>query len=137
MPQVGTNLLLYRRNVLQTKMETTCLGSIFARHLSGMKTFCEFELTPRTEQVFELSKNNWQIFSTNYFTTTKVCAKSISPVTISYSTVISLEPGCKMLLQSNILYAEEEEEARYRTSLFSWKWNVTSVFPEVPYQTIF
>jgi hypothetical protein len=113
-------------------METTCLGSIFARHLSGMKTFCEFELTPRTETVFELSKNKWQIFSLNYFTTTKVCAKSISPVTISYSTVISLEPGCKMLLQSHILYAEEEEEAGIEPVLFSWKWNVTSVFPEVP-----
>jgi hypothetical protein len=130
--KLGQTYFCTGRNVLQTKMETTCLGSIFARHLSGMKTFCEFELTPRTETVFELSKNKWQIFSLNYFTTTKVCAKSISPVTISYSTVISLEPGCKMLLQSHILYAEEEEEAGIEPVLFSWKWNVTSVFPEVP-----
>jgi hypothetical protein len=97
--RMGATYFCTGRNVLQTKMETTCLGSIFARHLSGMKTFCEFELTPRTEQVFELSKNNWQIFSTNYFTTTKVCPTSISPVTISHSTTMKLEPGCKMLLQ--------------------------------------
>jgi hypothetical protein len=37
-----------------------------------------------------------------------------------------------MLLQSHILYAEEEEEAGIEPVLFSWKWNVTSVFPEVP-----
>ena len=65
------------------------------------------------EQVFELSKNKWQIFSMNHFTT-----KLISPVTISYSTVIGLEPGCKMLLQANILYAEEEEETNLEPVLF-------------------
>ena len=56
---------------------------------------------------------------------------SISPVTISHSMTIRLEPGCKMLLQANILYAEEEEEASLEPVLFSWKWNVTSVFPEI------
>ena len=129
---MGDTYFCKGRNVLQTKMETTCLGSIFARHLSGMKTFCDFELTPRIEQVFELSKNKWQIFSLNYFTTTKVCQKSVTPVTISYSTEVELDPGCKMLLQSNILYAEEEEEAGLEPVLFSWKWNITSVFPEIP-----
>ena len=107
--KLGDTYFCKGRIVLQTKMEETYLGAIFARHLSGMKTFGKFEISPLKEQVFQLARNKWQIFSRHQFTTSMVCEKLASPLAIGYTTMVQLEPGCKVILQAHIIYAEQDD----------------------------
>ena len=130
--RMGDTYFCKGRNVLQTRMEETCLGAIFARHLTGMKTYCKFELKPLREQVFQLSRNKWQVFSKTQFTTSKVCENSASPMAIGFTTTVTLESGCKVLLQSNILYAEHEESVTIEPLHFTWAWNISAIFPDIP-----
>ena len=119
------------RNVLQTRMEETCLGAIFVKHLSGMKQHCKFEIKPLREQVFQLSRNKWQVYSQSTFSTTVVCPKSVRPISIDFTTTIELQPGCKIRLQSHLLYAEHEDEITVPGIHFHWAWNASALFPDV------
>jgi len=46
-------------------------------------------------------------------------------------TTITLEPGCKIRLQSHILTADTFEEGVIETTHFSWTWNATQIFPDL------
>ena len=129
--KMGDTYFCKGRNVLQTKLEDTCLGAIFVRHLSGMKTFCKFEVKPLKEQVFQISRNKWQIFSYQQFTTTIVCEKSVKPLSIGYSVTLELQPGCKVRLQAHLLYAEQEETITLEPMHYTWTWNASTLFPEI------
>ena len=93
---MGEHYFCNGRNVLQTKMEDTCLGAIFVRHLSGVKQHCKFEIKLMKEQVFQLSRNKWQVYSMTSFSTTVVCDRTVKPIMIDFSTIIELDPGCKL-----------------------------------------
>ena len=130
--RLGDTYFCKGRNVLQTKMGGTCLGAIFIKDLAGMKSFCKFEITPLEEQVFQLSRNKWQVFSKTHFTTAKVCDGSVTPLAIGYSTSVQLNPSCKVRLQSHILYAEQEDTVSIEPIHFTWAWNVSAIFPNIP-----
>ena len=46
-------------------------------------------------------------------------------------TTISLEPGCKIRLQSHILSADSFEEEIVEPTYFTWNWNATQIFPDL------
>ena len=100
-------------------MEDSCIGAIFVRHLSGFKQHCKFEIKPLKEQVFQLSRNKWQVYSMTSFSTTVVCVRTVKPIMIDFSTTIGLDPGCKLRLQSHLLYAEHKDEITMSVMHFS------------------
>ena len=93
---MGEHYFSKGKHVLQTTMEDTCLGSIFIRHLSGVKQHCKFEIKPLKGQVYQLTRNRWQIYSMTSISTTVVCDRTVKPIIIDFSTTIELEPGCKI-----------------------------------------
>ena len=129
--KMGETYFCKGRNVLETQMDKSCLGSLFMKQLAGMKKFCKFEIKPLTEQVFQLSRNKWQVYSQIPFTTTIVCEKEISPLSVEYSTFIELKPGCKVRLQSHVIYSEKEDSITTPGIHFTWSWNVSALFPEM------
>ena len=80
------------------------------------------------EQVFQLSRNKWQVYSMTSFSTTVVCDRTVKPIMIDFSTIIELDPGCKLRLQSHLLYAEHEDEITMSPMHFSWSWNASTLF---------
>ena len=130
-PHLGDTYFCKGRNVLQTKMEETCLGAIFARHLPGIKSFCKLE------QVFQIDQNKWHIFSRHHFTTAKVCNGSVVPLAIGYTTSIQLDPSCKVRLQSRILYAEQKDMGPMGPIQFTRSWNISAIYPTLSVSQLF
>ena len=62
------------------------------------------------------------------FSTTVVCDRTVKPIMIDFSTTIELDPGCKLRLQSHLLYAEHEDEITMSAMHFSWSWNASTLF---------
>ena len=89
----------------------------------------KFEIQPVTEQVFQIAKNTWAIATEIPYTATKICGRKTEPVPIQPPTTLTLAPGCKIRLNSHILYAEEEETITEQPKFFTWNWNVSSLFP--------
>jgi len=97
----------------------------------GYQKNCKFEISAAKEQVFRLAHNKWAIATQKQFTTHQVCGKNRKPVTVGPGTTITLEPRCKIRLQSHILTAHTLEAEVVETTHFSWTWNATQIFPDL------
>ena len=124
------------RDILQTDLQDTCLGANYLQHLTGIKRYCKFEIQQIREQVFQSSKNQWTIYTTNQFTTFTICPDkqdptihTNTPTIIQPSSTISLEPGCKIRLRKHIIYAETDEQTAVNPTFFTSTWNVSTIFP--------
>jgi len=116
------------------------LEETLLKHVWGLCTYskvrvfkknCKFEITAAKEQVFRLAHNIWAIATQKQFTTHQVCGKNRKPVTVGPGTTITLEPGCKIRIQSHILTANTFEEEVIETTHFSWTWNASQIFPDL------
>ena len=133
--KMGETYFCKGRNDLRTDITETCLGSLYLQQGKGIQKNCKFEITAAKEQVFRLAHNKWAIATQKQFTTHQVCGKSRKPVTVGPGTTITLDPGCKIRLQSHILTADTFEEEVIETTHFSWTWNATQIFPDLePHQ---
>ena len=53
----------------------------------------------------------------------------IKPIIIDFATTVELNPGCKLRLQSHLLYAEHKDEITMPALHFTWAWNASALFP--------
>jgi len=129
--KMGETYFCMGRNDLRTDITKTCLGCLYLRQGKGIPKNCKFEISAAKEQVFRLAHNKWAIATQKQFTTHQVCGKDRKPVTVGPGTTITLEPGCKIQLQSHIMTADIFEEEVVKTTPFSWTWNTTQIFPDL------
>jgi hypothetical protein len=132
---MGETYFCKGRNDLRTDITETCLGSLYLRKAKGIQKNCKFEIGADREQVFMLSHSKWAVATQRQFTTHQVCGKNRKSVTVGPGTTISLEPGCKIRLQSHILSADNFEKEIIEPAYFMWNWNTTQIFPDLaPHQ---
>ena len=129
--KMGETYFCKGRNDLRTDIIETCLGSLYLQQAKGIQKNCKFEIGTAKEQVFRLSHSKWAVATQKQFTTHQVCGKNRKPVTVGPGTTISLEPGCKIRLQSHILSADSFEEEIVEPTYFTWNWNATQIFPDL------
>ena len=129
--KMGETYFCKGRNDLRTDITETCLGSLYLQQARGVQKNCKFEIGTAKEQVFSLSHSKWAVDPQKQFTTHQVCGKNGKPVTVGPGSTISLEPGCKIRLQSHILSADSYEEEVTEPTYFNWNWNATQIFPDL------
>jgi hypothetical protein len=127
--RMGDTYFCKGRNDLRTDIKNTCLGSLYLQQTKGVQKYCQFEIQPASERVFRIEFNKWTISTQQQYTTHKVCDKTRTPVMITSGTTIELQPGCKIRLQTHILYAESIEEITITPTHFTWTWNASQIFP--------
>jgi len=129
--KMGDTYFCKGRNDLRTDITETCLGSLYLQQGKGLQKNCKFEISAAKEQVFRLAHNKWAIGTQKQFTTHQVCGKNRKPVIVGPGSTITLEPGCKIRLQSHILTADSFQEEIVETTHFLWIWNATQIFPDL------
>jgi len=129
--KMGDTYFCKGRNDLRTDSTETCLGSLYLQQGKGIQKNCKFEITAAKEQVFRLAHNKWAIATQKQFTTHQVCGKNRKPASVGPGTTITLEPGCKIQLQSHILTADTFEEEVIETTHFSWTSDSSQIFPDL------
>jgi hypothetical protein len=129
--KMGETYFCKGRNDLRTDMQETCMGSLFLQQGKGVQRNCKFEINPAREQVFKLAYNKWTIATQKQYTTYQVCGKNRRPMIISPGAIITLDPGCKVRLQTHILTADTLEEIEMTPTYFTWNWNASQIFPDL------
>ena len=119
------------RNDLRTDIQDTCLGALFLQQPKGIQKQCKFEITNAKEQVFRLAYNKWTVATQRQYTTYQVCGKNRRPIIIGPGAVITLEPGCKVRLETHILTADSFDEIEIEPTYFTWNWNASQIFPDL------
>ena len=119
------------RNDLRTDIQQTCLGALFLQQPKGIQSQCKFEIQNAKEQVFKLAYNKWSIATQKQYTTHMVCNKNRRPLIIGPGAIVTLNPGCKVRLETHILTADAFEEVEIEPTYFTWNWNASQIFPDL------
>jgi len=129
--KMGETYFCKGRNDLRTDIQETCLGALFLQQPKGIQKYCKFEIQQAKEQVFRLAYNKWSIATQQQYTTHTVCGKNRRPIVIGPGAIITLNPGCKVRLQTHILTADSLEEIDIEPTYFTWNWNASQIFPDL------
>ena len=129
--KMGETYFCKGRNDLRTDIQETCMGALFLQQPKGVQKHCKFEIHPAKEQVFRLAHNKWSVATQKQYTTHQVCGNNRRPMIIGPGAIISLNPGCKVRLETHILTADTFEELEIDPTYFSWNWNASAIFPDL------
>ena len=129
--KIGNNYRCEGRNVLQTQLEDTCLGSLHRQKLQGVLDTCQFEVKTNQEHVFELSNRNFLISTPEPFHTSIECGEESHSVKIEKLTKINVQGGCQVRLRQHIIRPERDLFADYKVIHFEWTWDTAQLFPSI------
>jgi hypothetical protein len=92
-------------SVMQSKLNSTCLGSLYVRDFPGAMSLCEMKIIEQTKTVLQLQDNWGLAFSPLTFTSYIICINnSNSEVFVkTRPNRIFISPSCWMLLKDHVL----------------------------------
>jgi hypothetical protein len=129
--KLGNNYRCEGRNVLQTQLEDTCLGSLHRQNLQGVLDTCQFEVKTNQEHVFELSNRNFLISTPEPFHTSIECGEESHSVKIERLTKLNVQGGCQVRLRQHVIRPERDLFIDYKVIHFEWTWDTAQLFPLV------
>jgi len=123
-------ILCDQHQVLRTKLEESCLGSLFKKSISGARKYCKFVKKPLMETVYQISTTDHMVYSPVAGTYSAICTnQSHFSVFIQVgNNRVSLPPGCSVQLESNILSSDFDIRVTPDPIQTIWTWDPLS-FP--------
>jgi hypothetical protein len=106
--QVGSTYLSERYGVLNSELNSTCLGSLYVQDFTGATCLCNMKIVPQTETVLQLQDNWYLVYSPRSFTSYINCLNTTSSeVFVRFSiNQIYVSPSCRLWLQQHDLISD-------------------------------
>ena len=127
--KLGQNFLCEGRSVLRTDIEDSCLGSLYMHHLPGTLKNCHFELGETKEHVFQTGPSQWLVSAPKKFSSVLQCEKSHDTIFIQPISTITVNPGCKLYLNSHVIQPDTNQRSNFEIRHHSWEWDIKQLFP--------
>ena len=90
--------------ITNTNFSTTCVGSLMDHNSVGIQTHCSLSTTPAQESVFQITNNQFAIYSPETFTGRGKCTNGTAlSALISTISKVTVPPGCTFNLRNHIL----------------------------------
>ena len=113
-----------KHQVLETNLHETCLGSMYARDINGVRRHCRFERRPLKEIVYQLSSTEHLVFSPQPLTTQIACKDgSKLPLHLGQITRIEVPTDCEVALHSHFIKSDYNAKISPPPLYFKWEWN--------------
>ena len=117
-----------KQQILGTNLLQTCLGSLYHKDPSGVKTNCKFERRPLREEVFQISINEFLVFSPSPYVSRVHCNNGTSfTADFGQTTRLQIPNGCGITLKSHELMVEESIQVPLPASVTTWRWDPLSL----------
>ena len=127
--KLGQNFLCEGRNVLQTDIKDSCLGSLYMHHLPGTLENCHFELAETKEHVFQTGPSQWLVLAPQTFFSVMQCEKSHDTIFIKPISSITVNPGCKLYLKSHVIQPYTNQRSTFEIRHHAWEWDIKHLSP--------
>ena len=99
--------LCEKHQVLQTDLSQSCLGSIFATNVIGVKQNCKLERTKLRETVYQVSATDHLIFTPHPYSTNINCKNGSSfPTYITQTYKLHVPEDCRIKLKSHSIQSD-------------------------------
>jgi hypothetical protein len=118
-------ILCERHQVLNTRLDRTCLGSLFLKSLDGAREHCKFVRKPLMETVYQVSPTQYIVFSPKAWTPQASCLNGTHfPIFLEAgNNRISLSPGCSAQLADNIITSDFDIRISPEPVQTLWDWD--------------
>ncbi len=127
---LGQTFFCKGRSVLQTNIIHDCLGSLYLRRATLIKTNCKFWIDSMREKIYSLGNNTWVVNLIGTIATNHVCPKAgnIFPLIIKSGELVTVKPGCHIRTMDHLISADESEEIEIVTSWLVWTMTLSQLF---------
>jgi hypothetical protein len=117
-----------KQQILGTNLLQTCLGSLYHKDPNGVKTNCKFERRPLREEIFQISTNEFLVFSPVPYVSRVHCNNGTSfTADFGQTTRLQIPNGCGITLKSHELAVEESIQVPLPASVTTWRWDPLSL----------
>lgn len=113
-----------KQQILGTNLKSTCLGSLYQKDPEGVRTNCRFERRPLREEVFQMSVNEFLVFSPSPYVSRVHCNNGTSfTADFGQTTRLNVPNSCAIELKSHVLRVEDSIQVPLPASITSWRWD--------------
>jgi len=121
--------LCERHGVLNSDLNTTCLGSLYTQDFDAVKKLCELEIHKTGEIVYQLLNNWYLIYSPSVQTVPISCLNGTqSEKHLSKGTSrVYISPGCRAHLATHLIISDISIKLDTDLLHFEWKWDAISL----------
>ena len=113
-----------KHQVLRTDLERNCLGALYLRHASGVRTYCRFERRPLTENVYQLTNIDHLVFTPTPLTTQVMCQNgSVHPIFLAQTSKLTVPQNCHVTLRSHVIFSDAHFDASPPPLQYAWHWD--------------
>jgi hypothetical protein len=117
-----------KQQILGTDLLQSCLGSLYHKDPKGVRTNCKFERRPLKEEVFQISVNEFLVFSPTPYVSRVHCNNGTSfTADFGQTTRLQIPNGCAITLKSHELSVEESIQVPLPASVTTWRWDPLSL----------
>jgi hypothetical protein len=117
-----------KNHVLRTKLEHSCLGSLYIRSEIGVQQNCKFERRRLKEMVYQLNEIDHLVFSPEPLTVQMQCRNgSHFPIFLSTNSKISVPGGCEVTLRDHSIKSDYDINVSPNSLVFEWHWDITQL----------
>ena len=114
--------------IMRINFYETCLGSLFMKNQTGIRTNCRFEKRPLREEVFPLIQNEYLVYTPEPYITQARCNNGTTfRAEFGKTTRINIPNGCSITLKSYSLSIEENILLPTPPYISEWKWDPLSL----------
>jgi hypothetical protein len=123
-------ILCDQHQTLRTKLEESCLGSLFKKSIEGAKKYCKFERRPLMETVYQVSTTVHMVYAPRAGTYPAICTNQthFNIFLQVGNNRIDLPAGCTVELESNIISSDYDIRVTPDPVQTIWTWDPLS-FP--------
>jgi hypothetical protein len=127
---LGQTFFCEGHSVLQTNIVIDCLGSLYLRSTTLIKTNCKFHIDSTRKKIYSRGNNTWVVYSIGTIATYQVCPKAgtLSPLTIKYGQSITVKAGCHIPLMDHLIFADKSEDMEIVNSWLDWAMTLSQLF---------
>ena len=114
--------------IMRTNFYETCLGSLFMKNHTGVRTNCRFDKKPLREEVFPLVENEFLVYTPEPYITQAKCNNGSSfRAEFGKTTKLNIPNGCTITLRSHSISIEENILLPTPPYISQWKWDPLSL----------
>ncbi len=116
------HLLLQRKEVMETSLKGSCLGTLYLANSEVIQMTCQFKIAEAWEKIFEVAKNTWAVYSIKTINTNQVCPNknSVDAKHIQSRDVVMVNPGCFIRTMDHVILAAESEVIEIQMKTMDW-----------------
>ena len=121
--------LCERHGVLNSNLNSTCLGSLYQQDFETVRRLCQLEVHKTGELVYQLLENWYLAYSPSVFTAPISCNNGTqSELHLKKGiTKFNLSPGCRMHMQQHLVISDISMRVEADLLHFEWNWDDVSL----------